>query len=1119
MEAPAHSLYPRPRAYGVPCPVGGVGGDAATRLLRAHEHLPLGSPERVVVVGVLGKTRLGKGELLNGLAEAPLCPSDDAARLGAPLDVRVVHQPRQRRILLCLNGPFDAPALLASVERAAAGGGGGEVSAALADQDFEHVKAMLYVFQTAHIVLVASEGPRVDMQLLRALRVLQCAKQSLGTSLGTALGPSGALRTLTPGRGAPSLCFVFRVPAGPPFSRRNVEKLQGSLDKQLAYLLRKMRLPEGKGAEQLFTLSKEGGTACVVSAHPTDDIVGVFSGLFGNAFEGRVGGSADGGGDSSGPGMRPLVEIVATLSTELRSASDSQPARGSGADAKKKPPHNRLPTALPSAAEWFVHAAALHDLFLFAETGRSGAYAKAVAALQRQVLGGLSDVSWQYSTGTCERAMPVAAAAYLEGLPERYTRRRHNAQLARVLDVFRRTAVGPACPRYHQLLEVKCEAVWSDGRQLCDAVSLSGQPCRLAVHPPSTPHDSELTARRACDCGRSVEECADAFVLDQANRICRPCCLDSAAITFTEDADLSNSASGSSSWSLHRLGSAADYKVEQGLELPGFAPGRNRLWPWLTAASAPLPPEPPAPTAADAATKQDEASEWPTLAAFPKLLSTGNGATESGEPEEEEGEEDEEQRAAQQCALDEGLGRWLVGARRAALSAAGKENDDELALRQLGAEGGDKSAAVGAPVGEAKTDKAVGGTEPDGPRVEAASSAGRGGKKERGGRRKGKKLDDDGAAAAKHDEQQPAFDSHGRPIIRLPPGAAALASAGKDSAAALASASPDNKSDPSRSWSGKSPKGKQANRKPKGAGLPKEEDTVRVGFEYECTSCGCRTLADGGVATVAAVDGRVSPEMPKPKARGKAGRRRKGKEDAEAETEGDEQPAGAEEADGDKETAPQPERRKPLGAVTSMPVLHSCRQGACRQPTQLRRIFFTTPSLLQARSEADDGEPASPKPQQAELGPAPPKTIGGLAVDHAAVSAWRCALRLQLGSLSAAFTVQDGVVSPALKQQPPAGAAAPRAHHHRAKGQPTTVEVLGGRELILPPDSFFVLRLPSVPLYQGKPLLVGALAEELRDSPQDKERPPTQGGPGVRIVLADFLRPVGGKEEADEDEP
>ena len=57
MEAPAHSLYPRPRAYGVPCPVGGVGGDAATKLLRAPEHLPLGSPERVVVVGVLGKTR------------------------------------------------------------------------------------------------------------------------------------------------------------------------------------------------------------------------------------------------------------------------------------------------------------------------------------------------------------------------------------------------------------------------------------------------------------------------------------------------------------------------------------------------------------------------------------------------------------------------------------------------------------------------------------------------------------------------------------------------------------------------------------------------------------------------------------------------------------------------------------------------------------------------------------------------------------------------------------------------------------------------------------------------------------------------------------------------------
>ena len=67
------------------------------------------------------QTQLGKGELLNGLCESPLCP---ITHEGSGLEIRVVHQPRHRRILLGLSGPFDANAMLASVERARGGGGG-----------------------------------------------------------------------------------------------------------------------------------------------------------------------------------------------------------------------------------------------------------------------------------------------------------------------------------------------------------------------------------------------------------------------------------------------------------------------------------------------------------------------------------------------------------------------------------------------------------------------------------------------------------------------------------------------------------------------------------------------------------------------------------------------------------------------------------------------------------------------------------------------------------------------------------------------------------------------------------------------------------------------------------
>ena len=584
----SHVLYPALQPYGVPChvPVGAAGVDAAAKLIAAHTRLQLAGSEQVAVVGVVGRTQLGKAELLNGLAEAPLCPGGEPA---AALEIRVVHQPRQRRILLYLSGPFDAPAMLASVERAESQSGG--LAAALAGQDFEHIKAMLYVFHVAHVVLVASEGPRVDLQLLRTLSVLQHAKRSLGSSLVNALGVSGRVasaepRTLAAGCVVPLLLFVFRVPPGAPFSRRNCEKLQGSLDKQLAYLMRKLRLPEGKGPEPLFSLSKEGGTACVVSAPPTGDIVGVFDGLFSGAFD-RVGSgdssaAGEGGIDANSPGMHPLIEMIAAQVAELlavSAATDPSEAASKAPQGNRKP-RRVVPTLLPSAASWFLHAAALHDLFLFPAQGRTGAYAKTVTALSRPQLGAMSDVSWQYSTVTCERAMPIARAAYTEGLPALYTRRRHAAQLQRVLAVFRQSAVGPATPRYQEILESECEGIWSAGRQMCDAVSLTGQPCTLPRHETSTAaHSSGVSMPRACDCGHSVEEWRDAFNLADANTICRPCCATRSSLVALP---------GCSDWRLHRLGDASDYSLlAAGLEqLPGFVPGRARLFPWVTSATA-----------------------------------------------------------------------------------------------------------------------------------------------------------------------------------------------------------------------------------------------------------------------------------------------------------------------------------------------------------------------------------------------------------------------------------------------------------------------------------------------------------------------------------------------------
>jgi hypothetical protein len=262
------------------------------------------------------------------------------------------------------------------------------------------------------------------------------------------------------------------------------------------------------------------------------------------------------------------------------------------------------------------------------------------------------------------------------------------------------------------------------------------------------------------------------------------------------------------------------------------------------------------------------------------------------------------------------------------------------------------------------------------------------------------------------------------------------------------------------------------------------------------------------------------------------------------------------------------EKRRPLGLVDSMPLLLKCSGGRCRQKAQLRRIFFTTPAVYSAAAASSAGGEAESKCDVACA-----RTLGGEAVDHAAVASWRCKLRLKVaGSLADASVIVDGNTAvPALdflrerRQQqqrgavPTANTAAASTVLDRtdsfgrqlsvtaaAAASSTAIDLMEQVELLLPAATYFVLRLPSVPLLGGQPLLVGPLAKELRSTDptaaadtststgaETKTRRRRDdggrgggggggsggdGGPGLRLMLGEFLRPVGGKEQDETEE-
>jgi hypothetical protein len=57
-----------------------------------------------------------------------------------------------------------------------------------------------------------------------------------------------------------------------------------------------------------------------------------------------------------------------------------------------------------------------------------------------------------------------------------------NFQLAHALSVFSQHARGPSCAKYIIDLQKECDDHWHDGRQMCEVLSLTGNPCTQPLH-------------------------------------------------------------------------------------------------------------------------------------------------------------------------------------------------------------------------------------------------------------------------------------------------------------------------------------------------------------------------------------------------------------------------------------------------------------------------------------------------------------------------------------------------------------------------------------------------------------------------------------------------------------
>ncbi|CAL1366939.1 unnamed protein product [Linum trigynum] len=204
----------------------------------------------------------------------------------------------------------------------------------------------------------------------------------------------------------------------------------------------------------------------------------------------------------------------------------------------------------------------------------------------------------KFSKSWCERALPTAKDVYMRGLPPCYPTSLHETHLKKALHAFNSMVRGPAVELFARRLEDECTDIWKSGRQLCDAVSLTGKPCMHRRHDISSSsqlleepktHSSGYFFLHACACGRSRGLRPDPFSFESANDPnCFPDCEKGLPVVQLQANDMGPVRS--SSWTLIRIGGARYYDPSKGIIQSGFSTTHKFLSKWIVLLEKPTNP-------------------------------------------------------------------------------------------------------------------------------------------------------------------------------------------------------------------------------------------------------------------------------------------------------------------------------------------------------------------------------------------------------------------------------------------------------------------------------------------------------------------------------------------------
>jgi len=602
-------------------------------------HLRLGS-NRVAVVGLIGKSLRGKAEILSEILDTTFIKTLDGRIYDADSQegqghchIEMYHSIDNDVIFLNLVSIHDSLLLMNMIQKLEQDISCADFHLLLEKKEYHHLKAMLFMFHVCHLILVVHEGCVFDFHYLRVFRILQTVKKMMGPAITAFLNSNTYLpefkhpSPFSPGCCVPALAFVFSLKnlsgnSNGAKKATQFKRLKRTLEKQIAYLLRRTRLltVDLKGenySKALFTLDCSS-VVHLLSKKPmshSDPVTTFFMDLC--TF------------DYSEP-KNETSNIIDSYSSDLKALqkfifSHCETIKAE-ASAKRQ--------EFPMSKRFFQACIALQRLFLY---GKRGGRTRADVV---EKLKGFLDPEYKFSQSRCIQVLPTAREQYLHKLPPYYNTEVHNQQMEKVFTVFYQNTRGPATENYASRLRDECTKIFNAGRRLCDAVSLTGRPCSHKVHDlpservvvkiakaednnedqrrkgskePSDErsvmeHSSGFHSLHACNCGKTRNIRDDPFDLKQANYgfFQMPCCsslpsLFIPPLSFQDPAQIQPTAYENDrtdskdkeqenrktekkeeefmEWHVCVLGGSETYKKEVGIMQDGFVNGYNKLVP------------------------------------------------------------------------------------------------------------------------------------------------------------------------------------------------------------------------------------------------------------------------------------------------------------------------------------------------------------------------------------------------------------------------------------------------------------------------------------------------------------------------------------------------------------